>query len=64
MIVTNKYIGAILSWIFRNKTRKLSYGYERELLDDDVLDEPYIRQFIAELREDVEDYIKGLEQDL
>lgn len=64
MTITNKYVGAILSWIFRNKTRKLSYGYERELLDDDVLDESYIRQFIAELREDVEDYIKDMERDL
>lgn len=53
MSTNNKYLVAIASWFLRNKVRRFSFSYEKEVYETDVVDQTYVRQYIAELEDAV-----------
>lgn len=53
MKTNNRLIVTVARWFLRNKMRRFSFTYEKEVYETDVVDQTYVRQYIAELEEAV-----------
>lgn len=61
--ITNKYIVGIARYFLHKKIRKFSFSYEKEVYETDVVEQTYVRQYIAELQEAVDAEIAHLTEE-
>lgn len=61
--ITNPIITRIVRYFYRNKVRRFSFSYEVEVYETDVVDQTYVRHYIAELQEAVEAEIQHLTEE-
>lgn len=62
MIIRNKILVGMIYPFIKHKERKLGFTYEQGLIDDEVLDKSYARQYLANLKEAVEEHIQDIEK--
>lgn len=61
MTITNKRLDKFLAFVLRKKVVTYSFTYERSYRDEDVIPAQFKANYIRELREKAEEFIKELE---
>lgn len=61
--VTNPVIGAVITWLYRKKTKTLGFTYEKSFYDDDIIYSQFKINYIKELREKTEEFISQIERE-
>ena len=60
---SNPIIGAIVEWLLRKKSKKFLFQYEQTVYKTDVVDQTYVRHWIADLEEAVNQEVVRLTEE-
>jgi hypothetical protein len=62
--IQSVFTARIVKWIFRRKLTTLKLSFERSYYDDEQIHSAFVRQYVTELRDVVENHIAELSKEV
>ena len=64
MTIRNKYPYWAVTRLWHRKMTRLSFEFTREYNDDELIYSAFVRQYVAELREHVDEMVAALSEEI